>query len=278
MTEIKKANAPAAVTKANTNAVADSKQKKTMKDYIEVMKPEFEKALPEGFSAEKFTRMAITAVNKNPALAQCTMSSFFSALMNAAQAGLEPNSPLGEAYLIPYRNKGQMEVQYVVGYQGRLKWAHRDHVIVTARVVYENDEFSFQYGMNEELIHKPALTNRGKPIAFYATWKSKDYGSESFTVMSKEDVDEHAKKFSKAYSSGSSPWVTNYESMALKTVVIQALKYAPKSMETRRFESNDETIKNTISSDMSEVDSEINYSDFIDAEITDAETGEVKHE
>lgn len=274
MTEIKKANVPASATQQKNSAT--TAPKKTMKDYIEVMKPEFAKALPEGFSPERFTRMAITAVNKNPALAQCSMSSFFGALMNAAQAGLEPNSPLGEAYLIPFRNKGQMEVQYVVGYQGRLKWAFNDHLTVTARTVYENDEFSYEYGMNETLVHKPALSNRGKPIAYYATWRSKDYDTESFTVMSKEDIDAYARKYSKAYNSASSPWNTAYEQMALKTVLIQALKYAPKSMQTRRFEANDETIKNELSSDMSEVDSEINYSDFIDAEVVDAETGEVK--
>lgn len=37
---------------------------------------------------------------------------FLLALMNAAQLGVEPNTPLGQAYLIPYKNKGALECQY----------------------------------------------------------------------------------------------------------------------------------------------------------------------
>ena len=60
-------------------------------DLIKAMKPEIEKALPEVITPERFTRMALSALNTTPKLAECTQMSFLSALMNAAQLGLEPN-------------------------------------------------------------------------------------------------------------------------------------------------------------------------------------------
>lgn len=67
---------------------------------------------------ERFMRMALSAINNTPKLAECTQISFLAALMNAAQLGLEPNTPLGQAYLIPYNNKGTMECQFQIGYKG----------------------------------------------------------------------------------------------------------------------------------------------------------------
>lgn len=81
-------------------------------DMIKVMEPEIKKALPKVITPERFTRMALSALNTTPKLAECSQMSFLGALMNAAQLGLEPNTPLGQAYLIPYRNKGKLECQF----------------------------------------------------------------------------------------------------------------------------------------------------------------------
>ena len=78
-------------------------------DMIKAMEPEIKKALPQVITPERFTRMALSALNVTPKLAEYTQMSFLGALMNAAQLGLEPNTPLGQAYLIPYRNKGKLE-------------------------------------------------------------------------------------------------------------------------------------------------------------------------
>jgi recombination protein RecT len=59
--------------------------------------------------------MALTALSNNPKLQECTPQSFLGAMMQAAQLGVEPNTPLGQAYMIPYRNKGQMECQFQLG-------------------------------------------------------------------------------------------------------------------------------------------------------------------
>ena len=74
------------------------------------MKKQFEKALPKYITPDKFVRIALTAINSNPELAQCTQTSLLAAMMNSAQLGLEFNTPLGEAYLIPYRNKKTKQI------------------------------------------------------------------------------------------------------------------------------------------------------------------------
>ena len=84
-------------------------------DMIKAMEPEIKKALPQVITPERFTRMALSALNTTPKLAECSQMSFLGALMNAAQLGLEPNTPLGQAYLIPYRNKGKLECQFQIG-------------------------------------------------------------------------------------------------------------------------------------------------------------------
>ena len=86
-------------------------------DMVRAMAPELKKALPSVLTPERFTRIALSALNNTPQLKQCTPMSFISALLTAAQLGLEPNTPLGQAYLIPYKNKGTLECQFQIGYK-----------------------------------------------------------------------------------------------------------------------------------------------------------------
>lgn len=270
MTEIKEAKKPEmAVSKKENTAVKTAP--KTMKDYVNVMMPEIKKALPSTITAERFTRIALSALSNNPELASTTPKSFLASLMNAAQLGLEPNTPLAHAYLLPYKNHGTSECQLIIGYLGMAELAHRAGTSVTAEAVYENDEFEYELGMNPKLIHKPAMKDRGNVIAFYATWKNADMKAEGFSVMSREDVEKHAKRFSKSYNSSFSPWHTSFESMAKKTVLKQALKYAPLSSEIRTAIAQDETVKNEINSDMSLVQNDIDFAEVVE----DEETGEI---
>ena len=103
---------------------------------IKVMEPQIKKALPEVITPERFTRMALSALNTTPKLNECTPMSFLAALMNAAQLGLEPNTPLGQAFLIPYNNKGEMECQFQLGYKGLIDLSYRNPnmQIITAHI------------------------------------------------------------------------------------------------------------------------------------------------
>lgn len=88
---------------------------RSIKDLVVQMGPQIAKALPTVLTPERFTRMVLTAMSTNPQLQQCTPNSFLGAMMQAAQLGVEPNTPLGQAYLIPYRNHGNLEVQFQLG-------------------------------------------------------------------------------------------------------------------------------------------------------------------
>ncbi len=231
-------------------------------DIVKALGPELKKALPSVLTPERFIRIALSALNNTPQLKQCTPMSFISALLNAAQLGLEPNSPLGQAYLIPYKNKGQLEVQFQIGYKGLIDLAYRNGQMQTiqAQVVYENDFFEYEYGLNPILVHRPAFSDRGEAVYFYGLFKTVN-GGFGFSVMSKADMDNFASTYSKALGTSYSPWKTSYEEMAKKTVIKQALKYAPIKTDFQRALSTDETIKTKISAHMNEVANEMTYID-----------------
>ncbi len=235
-------------------------EKKTMQQYIKTMEGEIKKALPSVITPERFTRMVLSAISVNPQLAKCTPQSFLGAMMSAAQLGLEPNTPLGQAYILPYRNNGrngEIEAQFQIGYKGLIDLAYRsgEVEVVQAHVVYSNDEFECEYGLEPKLTHKPANSDRGDAVMVYAVFKTKS-GGYGFEVMSMDDVRRHAAKYSKAYSSSFSPWKTNFEEMAKKTVLKKVLKYAPLKSDFVRAVVQDESVKTEVSEDMYTVQNE----------------------
>lgn len=227
------------------STTSDKARKNEMLQRINGMRGQFAKALPAVMTPERFTRIALTAFSTNPGLQHCDFDSFIGAMLQAAQLGLEPNTPLGQAYLIPYGN----QCQFQLGYKGLLDLAWRSGEItdISAHEVYENDGFEYELGLTPKLVHKPALRNRGQIVGYYAVFhtKSGGYGVE---VMSKEDVEKFAKAKSKAYSSG--PWKTDFDAMAKKTVVKRVLKYAPLKSDFIRAMDADGTIKSEISENM----------------------------
>lgn len=247
-----------------------------MQQYVQQMQGEIAKALPSVMTPERFTRITLSALSANPQLAQTTQNSFLGAMMTAAQLGMEPNTPLGQAYLIPFRNKGILECQFQLGYKGLIDLAYRSGEVTTiqAQVVYENDEFEYALGLEPQLKHIPAMSNRGEPISFYAVFKTKD-GGFGFEVMSVEDVKLHAQKYSKSFNSAYSPWKTNFEEMAKKTVLKKVLKYAPMKTDFARGLSADETIKHGVSDDMFSVPDETDYID-VDNVAAEAENNETE--
>jgi len=223
--------------------------KPALQHYIKQMEKEIKKALPSVITPERFTRIVLSALSTNPKLADTTPQSFLGAMMTAAQLGVEPNTPLGQAYLIPYRNKGVMECQFQLGYKGLIDLAYRsgEISIIQAQMVYSEDSFTYSFGLEPTLKHIPATGDRGEPVHIYAMFKTKE-GGYGFEVMSIEEIRIFAQKYSKAYDNG--PWQTNFEEMAKKTVLKRVLKYAPLKTEFLRGLAQDETIKQEISDDM----------------------------
>ena len=238
---------------------------KSMRDLVISMQGQIKAALPSVLTPERFTRIVLTTLSSNRQLQECKPETFLGAMMQAAQLGVEPNTPLGQAYLIPYRNHGQLECQFQLGYKGLIDLAYRSGAIrdISAHTVYSGDVFEFEYGFEPKLVHRPAMADRGDPIAYYAVYHTKD-GGGSFMVMSLEDVQEHKHKYSKAAGKGFSPWQTNFDEMAKKTVLKRLLKYAPLKTEFVRAVSTDETIKTNIVPDMADAPNEMQYADAYD--------------
>lgn len=207
---------------AEKTSIGVKRQPQTIQDYIKVYEKQVARALPKVITPERFTRMVTTAVTQTPKLAGCTPQSFVGAMLTAAQLGLEPNTPLGQAYLIPYGN----QCQFQIGYKGMIDLAHRSGEIksIEAHIVYEKDEFDFEYGLDAKLRHKPTKGEKGDPVWVYAIYHQKD-GGYGFEVMSWDECIAHGKRYSKTYKNG--PWQTNPEEMAKKTVLKKVLEYAP---------------------------------------------------
>lgn len=264
-------NTSGAISKATKGAAVAKKDPSAgMKAYITKMEGEIAKALPSVLTPERFTCITLSALSATPKLAETTPQSFLGAMMTAAQLGLEPNTPLGQAYLLPYKNKGVLECQFQLGYKGLIDLAYRSGQvsIIQAHAVHERDDFSYEYGLEPKLSHKPALRDRGEVYCYYAMFRTKD-GGFGFSVMSKDDIQAHAEKFSQSYGSDFSPWKTNFDEMAKKTVLKRVLKYAPLKSDFVKAVAGDGTIKHDIAPDMGDVPPvEADY-------VMDVDTGEI---
>ena len=221
------------------NETKEITPQKQMAGMLKQMLPEIKKAVGNTMTPERFSRIALSLFNGNPQFWEASPTSFLSALMQSAQCGLEPNTVLGEAYVIPYKNnkQGLTEVNFQVGYKGILKMAFNtgEYEAIYAHEVRKGDEFSYEYGLHKNLIHKPADVPSEEITHYYAVYKLKNGGFD-FVVWSKERVEQHAKEFSKNYMyqgkvNKNSVWAKNFDSMAKKTVLIDVLKFAPKSVE-----------------------------------------------
>ena len=241
---------------------------KSVVGLLEQMKGEIARCLPKHLTPERMARIAMTELRKTPKLQECDPLSFIAAIMQASQLGLEPGI-LGSCYLIPFNNNqtGKVECTFMPGYRGFLDLARRSGQIVSlvARAVYANDEFSYEFGLKEDLTHKPAMNDRGELVAVYAVAILKD-GGHQFDVMSRKDVD-MIKNQSKSKNNG--PWVTHYEEMAKKTVLRKLFKWLPCSVEMQKAVSLDELQEAGIQNIKAAASEEFDI-DFIDHE-----TGEV---
>lgn len=203
---------------------------------INGMKSQFQNALPEHFKSERFTRIALTAISKDPKLANCTADSLLGALMTFAQLGLEPNTPLGHAYLVPFKN----DVTAIIGYKGYIDLAYRtgNYDVIDVHAVYDCDEFEYELGLDPSLKHKPGRPEKGKSkgeaVYYYAFYKLKS-GGKRFRVWTREECLEHGNKHSKTFNSSYSPWKTNTDAMCKKTVIRDLLGLAPMSPEDRQM-------------------------------------------
>lgn len=261
----------------------------TVKRFFEANRGTLEALLPKHFDSERMLKLALGALRTTPKLSGASLSSLLGSVVTCAQLGLEPNTPLGHAYLLPFdkreKRDGQWvtvetQVQVIIGYKGMLDLARRSGQIVSiaAHEVCQNDEFRFAYGLDEELVHRPAMKDRGPVVGFYAVAKLVG-GGYSFEFMSTDEVNyirdkaaekNRAKKDAQGHPIITGPWADNYVEMGRKTALRRLFKYLPISIESLAFASAIDG--NAVAAAASLEDVALNLSH---GESVDQETGEI---
>jgi recombination protein RecT len=188
------------------------------------LKNEIARALPRHLNADRMARIVTTALRTTPKLGECTPASFAGCVMSLAQLGLEPNTPLQHAYLIPRENRkrGIVECTLIIGYQGMIELARRSGQIddIYAEVVYPGDHFHWQRGTDPRVDHVPSLADDRT-----AGKLTHVYGVAFIRGAARQGA-----------GSSYSPWATDYTAMARKSAVRALWKFLPKSAEMARLE------------------------------------------
>lgn len=188
----------------------------------------------------RLMRVTANAIRTTPKLQECEPVSFLGALMQCAALGLEPNTVLGHAYLVPFRNnkKGITEVQVIIGYKGLIDLARRSgHITsLSANVHYSDDElWDYEEGTDSRLRHRPGPQD-GEKIHAYAIARFKDGGHAYVVlpwsqVMKVRDGSQNWQTAVRYNSTDRNPWKTHEDEMAKKTAVRALAKYLPLSVE-----------------------------------------------
>jgi recombination protein RecT len=235
-----------------STAVTTTTQPKTVKTLLAspAMQQRFGEILKE--RAPQF--LAAVTSQAATSLAQCKPESVIAAAFLAATLDLPVNKELGYAWLVPYRDKGEQVAQFQIGYKGFVQLAQRSGVYqrLNACVIREG-AFKGLDGFGEPIIDFAANGDpNGKVVGYFCGFKLSN-GFEKRAYWSREQCEAHGKRFSKTYANG--PWKTDFDAMALKTVIKHTLTHwGPMSVEIRDAANFDQAAKADIDSDAVYVD------------------------
>lgn len=232
-----------------------------------------------GDKAGTFTTSLIDLCGDNPLLAECDPKLVIKEALKAAALDLPINANLGFAYVIPYKKKGVPEPSFQMGAKGYLQLAIRtgQYKHLNAGTVYEGEEIV------EDRI-KGTLKIKGKKtsdkaIGYFCYFELLN-GFNKGLAWTKERVKAHGKKYSKSFTSKYSPWQTDFNSMAKKTMVLQLIpKYGVMTIEMSQAMRNDMgDFKGFQGSVEAEVEENANTEtiDITPETLTDAEKEDIK--
>ena len=259
--------------KKNNGTVGQATLKSMIND--ERTKNKFKEML--GNKAAGFLTSLMNTTNGNAQLQQADPNSILKAGAIAATLDLPIDPNLGFAYIVPYKNKykdetgswrEKNEAQFQMGYKGFVQLAIRtgQYKRINVTELYEG-QFESYDPITDEL--KYNLDNRlSDEITHYVAYFQTINGFEKYNVMSKEEIENHAKNFSKTYSYKGSSWQTNFNTMAKKTVLKLLLsKFGILSIEMQTAQKADQAVirefdKNNI--EVEYVDNENNVNDTTD--------------
>jgi len=204
---------------------------------------EMQKALRDrlGDKAGAFTTSIIELAAEDKYLQACAPMDVIRECMKAGTLELPLNKSLGFAYVIAYKNKPQFQV----GYKGYIQLAIRTGLYkhLNADAVYEGEEVVVDRIKGTLRI---AGNKTSDKVVGYFSYMGLVNGFEKAIYWPIEDVEAHGKRFSESYKSSkdwvvkSSPWTTDFEAMAKKTMLLQLIpKYGPMTIEMKHALSAD---------------------------------------
>jgi len=226
-------------------------------------KKRFEEIL--GKKAAGFMSSIVNLTNSETKLTKCDANSVIASAVVAATLDLPIDKNLGFAWIIPYGDKAQFQM----GYKGFIQLAMRtgQYKTINATEVYEGD-IKHINRLSGEIEFDENNTKQDKIVGYIAYFKLLN-GFEKPLYMTAEQMEKHAKKYSQTYKSkyqntvDSSKWSTDFDSMAIKTVLKLLLsKYGILSIEMQTaIQADQGVIKNDVA-EGAEINSEsIEYVD-----------------
>ena len=211
--------------------------------------------------ANSFMRAVISVANGNPQLRNAEPMSIIGAAMVAATMQLQVIPTLGQCYIIPYGKKAQFQV----GYLGLLQLCQRSGQFkkILAAPVHEGEYVSGDE-FDEEYVFDKKQKKSDKVIGYMAKFELLN-GFTKVAYWDIEKVKAHATKFSQAFRAGfNSPWKSDFDAMAQKTVLKSILKFAPKSIEMQNAVTFDQSVINTNTSDVQDLDIDAFAPEYVD--------------
>ena len=182
--------------------------------------------------ASRVIQVLGTVIKRNPELMKCSISSLIGGMLQFAMLDLDPNPALGMAYLVPFRSKnGTTDAQFQLGYRGMVALAQRSGEIVDiyANVVYQDDTFNVEYGLNRTLQHIPDFNSEllDNKITFsYAVAKTKT-GGIYFTILTRKEIENLRQRSPMQRNGLNGAWRTDYAGMAKAKALKQLAKLLP---------------------------------------------------
>lgn len=253
-----------------TTSVAELKQRgnqkqevarsqKTIFDFL-TGDPKIEKAIAavatQYLTADRFLRLAVNAVKKTPLLMQCDPQTVLGSFMTSAALGLEPNTIMQQAFLIPYKKRQRQgnewidtyDCQFQVGARGFVTLAHRSPEIdsLQSEAIHEGDFFEHMLGTESFLKYRKALKDRGQLIGSFCFTKLAS-GTEMATVLPLDEIEKirsksetynalmrniqsaqnHSEKEKAEKKLAETPWVMWADDMAAKSATKKHAKQLP---------------------------------------------------
>jgi len=224
-------------------AVAPQERQQQVRSWLQQLGPELRRAVPRGVDAERIVRLALTEIRRTPELALCTRDSLLGAVMWSAQLGLEIGAPLGQSYIIPFRNHGLLEAQWVLGYTGQLALLYRSPRIrdVFVGTVREGDGFTYRRGIEDALVHEPKGFDEARKVVCYYLLVRYTDGGHYIATMTPEEIERRRRKAQRG-APRSGPWLDWPEEMERKTVIRAHFRFLPLEVQAARAFAADELV------------------------------------